>query len=116
MRNFPCTLRTIHSLRDLQKVRCLFWETGFYILNNEDITKQVQVFLRFCFILILDKTAHNLTGENATADELDRACFVDLVTKMLKVDASERITPSQILQHPFITMSHIVGTFDNSFP
>lgn len=45
----------------------------------------------------------------------DRDSFVDLLTKTVKVDASERITLSQILQHPFITMSHLVGTFDSSF-
>nr|XP_033488151.1 homeodomain-interacting protein kinase 1-like [Epinephelus lanceolatus] len=33
---------------------------------------------------------------------------------MLTVDSCERITPSEILQHPFITMSHLVVTFDNS--
>ncbi|XP_038571109.1 homeodomain-interacting protein kinase 1-like [Micropterus salmoides] len=61
----------------------------------------------------LKKVSCKLSGEDASADECDRASFVDLITKTLKVDASERITPSQILQHRFITMSHLVGTFDS---
>ncbi|KAL7405878.1 hypothetical protein ABVT39_009117 [Epinephelus coioides] len=60
------------------------------------------------------RALHDVPEEDAGADECDRANFVDLLKKMLTVDSSERITPSQILQHPFITMSHLVGTFDNS--
>ncbi|KAM7395357.1 hypothetical protein PAMA_006899 [Pampus argenteus] len=56
---------------------------------------------------------YKLSGEDARADQCDRESFVDLLTKMLKMDMSERITPSQILQHPFITMGHLEG-FSNS--
>ncbi|XP_044055454.1 homeodomain-interacting protein kinase 3-like isoform X2 [Siniperca chuatsi] len=62
----------------------------------------------------LKKASCKLSGEDASADECDWASFINLLTKTLKMDASERITPSQILQHPFITMSHLVGTFKNS--
>ncbi|XP_027146300.1 homeodomain-interacting protein kinase 2 isoform X4 [Larimichthys crocea] len=61
-----------------------------------------------------DMVPEELSGEDASIDACERASFVDLLTRMLKVDASERITPSQILQHPYITMSHLVETFDNS--
>ena len=67
-----------------------------------------------CFTLVLLKAPHKLSGENARADHCDRESFVDLLTKMLRVDPADRITPSQILQHPFITMSHLVGAFDTS--
>eukprot|EP00064_Thunnus_orientalis_P006703 superscaffoldBa00000712_g6721 len=56
---------------------------------------------------------YELSREDAEADQCDRASFVDLLTRLLKVDMSERITPSQILQHPFITMTHLEG-FNNS--
>ncbi|XP_035529983.1 homeodomain-interacting protein kinase 3-like [Morone saxatilis] len=57
---------------------------------------------------ILYRMPHQLSRKDASADG---ACFVDLLSQMLKMDASERITPSQILQHPFVTMCHLV---DNS--
>ncbi|KAG8003212.1 Homeodomain-interacting protein kinase 1 [Nibea albiflora] len=61
-----------------------------------------------------DMVPDELSGEDASIDACERASFVDLLTMMLKVDAAERITPSQILHHPFITMGHLVETFDNS--
>ncbi|XP_062292926.1 homeodomain-interacting protein kinase 1-like [Scomber scombrus] len=59
------------------------------------------------------KTLDELSGEDAEADQSDRASFVDLLTKMLKVNVSERIRPSQILHHDFITMSHLRGFKDS---
>ncbi|KAM3857134.1 centromere protein L [Diretmus argenteus] len=35
--------------------------------------------------------------------------FVDLVQRMLKMDPSVRITPSEVLAHPFITRSHLAS-------
>jgi homeodomain interacting protein kinase len=42
------------------------------------------------------------------AEKLDRLFFVDLLKKMIHLDQNKRITPSQALQHPFITMDHLV--------
>ncbi|XP_042340031.1 homeodomain-interacting protein kinase 1-like [Plectropomus leopardus] len=61
-----------------------------------------------------DMTFENLPDEDADAYQCDRANFVELLKKMLTVDAFDRITPSEILQHPFITMSHLIGEFDSS--
>ena len=33
--------------------------------------------------------------------------FLDLLTDMFHLDPKERITPDQVLNHPFITMSHL---------
>ncbi|XP_069030775.1 homeodomain-interacting protein kinase 1-like [Embiotoca jacksoni] len=55
------------------------------------------------------------SAEDAKDDECDRASFVDLLSKMLKVDASERITPKQVLQHPFIVLSQLDGPSDSSY-
>ncbi|XP_077565986.1 homeodomain-interacting protein kinase 1-like [Stigmatopora nigra] len=54
-----------------------------------------------------------LSGEDARADDLDRRSFVDLLVQMLKLDPNDRIRPNQILQHPFITMSHLGGDFND---
>ncbi|KAM7367873.1 hypothetical protein PAMP_014142 [Pampus punctatissimus] len=62
--------------------------------------------------LLEHKAIYKLSGEDAKADQCDRESFVDLLTRMLKMDMS-RITPSQILKHPFITMGHLEG-FNNS--
>uniref|UniRef100_H3BZC1 Protein kinase domain-containing protein n=1 Tax=Tetraodon nigroviridis TaxID=99883 RepID=H3BZC1_TETNG len=37
----------------------------------------------------------------------DRRQFVDLLKCLLNVDSEKRISPTQALQHPFITMSHL---------
>uniref|UniRef100_A0A8C5DJQ9 Protein kinase domain-containing protein n=1 Tax=Gouania willdenowi TaxID=441366 RepID=A0A8C5DJQ9_GOUWI len=33
--------------------------------------------------------------------------FIDLLKKMLRLDGAKRISPTEALQHPFITMSHL---------
>uniref|UniRef100_A0A8C5G1N7 Protein kinase domain-containing protein n=1 Tax=Gouania willdenowi TaxID=441366 RepID=A0A8C5G1N7_GOUWI len=40
-------------------------------------------------------------------DEFDRKAFIDLLKKMLRLDGAKRISPTEALQHPFITMSHL---------
>ncbi|UJR34379.1 hypothetical protein I4U23_021787 [Adineta vaga] len=42
------------------------------------------------------------------AEKLDRLFFVDLLKKMIHLDKNLRITPNQALNHPFITMDHLV--------
>ncbi|XP_051912188.1 homeodomain-interacting protein kinase 2-like [Hippocampus zosterae] len=49
--------------------------------------------------------------DEQTGEDVDRRSFVDLLVKMLQLDPDERIKPNQILQHPFITMSHLLGNF-----
>ena len=41
------------------------------------------------------------------ADETSCDIFMDLLKRMLHLDPEERITPGQVLEHPFITMSHL---------
>ncbi|XP_053270333.1 homeodomain-interacting protein kinase 3-like [Pleuronectes platessa] len=57
---------------------------------------------------------HETSGKDGDAGESDLANFINLLTQMLKVDPSERITPRGILEHPFLTMSHLQGEFKNS--
>ena len=66
------------------------------------------------FVLILSKMADRTSEQGGGANECDLVNFISLLTQMLKVDPSERITPRGILEHPFITMSHFQGEFNNS--
>ncbi|KAI2649528.1 Homeodomain-interacting protein kinase 1 [Labeo rohita] len=41
-------------------------------------------------------------------DAADRREFIDLLKKMLTLDADKRITPTKTLNHPFVTMAHLL--------
>ncbi|KAG9272926.1 homeodomain-interacting protein kinase 3 isoform X1 [Astyanax mexicanus] len=61
----------------------------------------------------LDDIAHvnlvmNLEGSDLMAEKVDRGEFVVLLKKMLLIDAEKRIVPSDALNHPFITMQHLL--------
>nr|XP_043876856.1 homeodomain-interacting protein kinase 2-like [Solea senegalensis] len=60
---------------------------------------------------ILQKAPYRVSDKDTFCEICERVSFADLVTKMLTVDAADRITPMQILQHPFITMDHLVDIF-----
>uniref|UniRef100_A0A672HDV9 Protein kinase domain-containing protein n=1 Tax=Salarias fasciatus TaxID=181472 RepID=A0A672HDV9_SALFA len=46
-------------------------------------------------------------SDDLEALQSDREAFVDLVTKMLSIDPAQRITPVQMLEHPFFSLSHL---------
>nr|XP_015820456.2 homeodomain-interacting protein kinase 2 isoform X2 [Nothobranchius furzeri] len=50
----------------------------------------------------------DLEGSDMLAEKADRREFIDLLTKMLTIDADKRITPIETLNHPFVTMSHLL--------
>ncbi|XP_066541538.1 homeodomain-interacting protein kinase 3 isoform X2 [Hoplias malabaricus] len=50
----------------------------------------------------------NLEGSDLLAEKVDRAEFVVLLKKMLLIDAEKRIVPSDALNHPFVTMQHLL--------
>uniref|UniRef100_A0A668V332 non-specific serine/threonine protein kinase n=1 Tax=Oreochromis aureus TaxID=47969 RepID=A0A668V332_OREAU len=50
----------------------------------------------------------DLEGSDMLAEKADRREFIDLLTKMLTIDADKRITPVETLNHPFVTMSHLL--------
>ncbi len=45
----------------------------------------------------------------------DMLLFVDLLKGMFHLDAEERLTPRQVLEHPFITLAHMTDFRDISF-
>lgn len=50
----------------------------------------------------------NLEGTDILAEKADRREFIDLLKKMLTLDADKRITPMKTLNHPFVTMTHLL--------
>eukprot|EP00062_Callorhinchus_milii_P013412 gi/632961603/ref/XP_007896846.1/ PREDICTED: homeodomain-interacting protein kinase 2-like [Callorhinchus milii] len=50
----------------------------------------------------------NLEGSEMLAEKADRREFIDLLKKMLTIDADKRITPIETLSHSFVTMTHLV--------
>ncbi|XP_053120505.1 homeodomain-interacting protein kinase 3 [Hemicordylus capensis] len=50
----------------------------------------------------------DLEGSDLLAEKADRREFVSLLKKMLLIDADSRITPADTLNHPFVTMKHLL--------
>ena len=46
-------------------------------------------------------------GNNDFVSKMDCEQFVSLLTLMLSFDPAHRATPTQALQHPFLTMHHL---------
>ncbi|KAH0620861.1 hypothetical protein JD844_021711 [Phrynosoma platyrhinos] len=61
----------------------------------------------------LDEIVHvnmvmDLEGSDLLAEKADRREFVSLLKKMLLIDADLRISPVDTLNHPFVTMKHLL--------
>ncbi|XP_067856014.1 homeodomain-interacting protein kinase 2 isoform X1 [Heptranchias perlo] len=50
----------------------------------------------------------DLEGSEMLAEKADRREFIDLLKKMLTIDADKRITPIETLSNPFVTMNHLL--------
>ncbi|KAI9515419.1 hypothetical protein NQZ68_026153 [Dissostichus eleginoides] len=61
------------------------------------------------------KPPRHLLDEDTAAETEDRQEFLDLLKKMLHLDIDRRISPSELLQHPFITLNHLAQNHQNSF-
>ncbi|CAO2610884.1 Homeodomain-interacting protein kinase 3 [Lemmus lemmus] len=53
-------------------------------------------------------TVMDLEGSDLLAEKADRREFVNLLKKMLLIDADLRITPIETLNHPFVNMKHLL--------
>ncbi|XP_044215442.1 homeodomain-interacting protein kinase 3-like isoform X3 [Thunnus albacares] len=56
----------------------------------------------------------HLSDEDIMAEIDDRENFVELLKQMLEFDVAKRITPSQLLQDPFISMRDIAARYPDS--
>ncbi|KAM4676186.1 homeodomain-interacting protein kinase 2 isoform 2-T2 [Discoglossus pictus] len=70
-------------------------EARKYIFNCLDDMAQVNM-------------ASDLEGSDMLVEKADRREFIDLLKKMLTIDADKRITPIETLNHPFVTMTHLL--------
>ncbi|XP_068133443.1 homeodomain-interacting protein kinase 2 isoform X2 [Hyperolius riggenbachi] len=70
-------------------------EARKYIFNCLDDMAQVNM-------------ASDLEGSDMLVEKADRREFIDLLKKMLTIDADKRITPIETLSHPFVTMTHLL--------
>uniref|UniRef100_A0A4W4EQP2 non-specific serine/threonine protein kinase n=1 Tax=Electrophorus electricus TaxID=8005 RepID=A0A4W4EQP2_ELEEL len=70
-------------------------EARKYIFNCLDDMMQVNL-------------SSHLEGTDMLAEKADRREFIDLLKRMLRLDADKRITPTKTLGHPFVTMSHLL--------
>ncbi|XP_075458604.1 homeodomain-interacting protein kinase 2-like isoform X3 [Ascaphus truei] len=70
-------------------------EARKYIFNCLDDMAQVNM-------------ASDLEGSDMLVEKADRREFIDLLKKMLTIDADKRITPLETLNHPFVTMTHLL--------
>ncbi|XP_076828227.1 homeodomain-interacting protein kinase 1-like [Brachyhypopomus gauderio] len=68
-------------------------ETRRYIFDRLDDMKQVNMPI--------------LEGTDVQVEKADRWEFINLLKKMLTLDAGKRITPLETLKHPFVTMAHL---------
>ncbi|KAM8975877.1 homeodomain-interacting protein kinase 1 isoform 2-T2 [Pelodytes ibericus] len=50
----------------------------------------------------------DLEGTDMLAEKADRREYIDLLKKMLTIDADKRITPLKTLNQPFATMNHLL--------
>ncbi|XP_039218315.1 homeodomain-interacting protein kinase 2 isoform X2 [Crotalus tigris] len=50
----------------------------------------------------------DLEGSDMLVEKADRREFIDLLKKMLTIDADKRITPIETLNHPFVNMTHLL--------
>uniref|UniRef100_A0A8C5M277 non-specific serine/threonine protein kinase n=1 Tax=Leptobrachium leishanense TaxID=445787 RepID=A0A8C5M277_9ANUR len=50
----------------------------------------------------------DLEGTDMLTEKADRRAYIDLLKKMLTIDADKRITPLKTLNHAFTTMTHLL--------
>ncbi|XP_043944111.1 homeodomain-interacting protein kinase 2 [Protopterus annectens] len=67
---------------------------------------------KYVFNCLDDMAQVNMTteleGSDMLVEKADRREFIDLLKKMLTIDADKRITPIETLNHPFVTMTHLL--------
>ncbi|XP_029912344.1 homeodomain-interacting protein kinase 2-like [Myripristis murdjan] len=93
-------LKTQREVRKEMRIKSR--ETRRYQLKNLDDLKQVH------------QSDHASDVSFSTAKLRDQRQFVDMLKQMLHLDARRRITPSQLLEHPFISMSHLENMYPES--
>ncbi|XP_029013122.1 homeodomain-interacting protein kinase 1 isoform X2 [Betta splendens] len=71
-------------------------------------SKEARKYIFNCLDDMMQVNMINLEGTDILAEKADRREFIDLLKKMLTLDADKRITPMKTLNHPFVTMTHLL--------
>ncbi|KAI7794440.1 putative homeodomain-interacting protein kinase 1 [Triplophysa rosa] len=71
-------------------------------------SKEARKYIFNCLDDMMQVNMTNLEGTDVLAEKADRREFIDLLKKMLTLDADKRITPTRTLNHPFVTMAHLL--------
>lgn len=103
---FNCLDDMMQVCSSFMRLQCL----GNHTQNQQYYVHLLIVFVQptgvFC-VLQVNLSSH-LEGTDMLAEKADRREFIDLLKRMLRLDADKRITPTKTLGHPFVTMSHLV--------
>lgn len=91
-----------NCLDDMMQVR-----NTLSTLFNTVWPRVLDVWLVRALFVQVNLSSH-LEGTDMLAEKADRREFIDLLKRMLRLDADKRITPTKTLGHPFVTMSHLV--------
>ena len=73
-------------------------ETRKYIFNCLEDMAQVNV-------------PNDLDGADLAAEKVDRSAFIQILKRMLTIDQKCRITPREALNHPFLTLTNLLGEY-----
>ncbi|XP_041701614.1 homeodomain-interacting protein kinase 1 isoform X3 [Coregonus clupeaformis] len=71
-------------------------------------SKESRKYIFNCLDDMMQVNMTSLVGTDVQAEKADRREFIDLLKKMLTLDADKRITPMKTLNHPFVTMTHLL--------
>ncbi|KAA0706683.1 Homeodomain-interacting protein kinase 1 [Triplophysa tibetana] len=71
-------------------------------------SKEARKYIFNCLDDMMQVNMTTLEGTDILAEKADRREFIDLLKKMLTLDADKRITPTRTLNHPFVTMAHLL--------
>ncbi|KAK1784513.1 hypothetical protein P4O66_023116, partial [Electrophorus voltai] len=71
-------------------------------------SKETRKYIFTCLDDMMQVNTTSLEGADVLAEKADRGEFIDLLNKMLTLDADKRIMPMKALKHSFVTMSHLL--------
>ncbi|XP_036389110.1 homeodomain-interacting protein kinase 1 [Megalops cyprinoides] len=71
-------------------------------------SKEARKYIFNCLDDMMQVNMTKLEGTDMLAEKADRREFIDLLKRMLTLDAEKRITPMKTLTHPFVTMAHLL--------
>ncbi|CDQ84302.1 unnamed protein product [Oncorhynchus mykiss] len=71
-------------------------------------SKEARKYIFNCLDDMMQVNMTSLAGTDIQAEKADRREFIDLLKKMLTLDADKRITPMKTLNHTFVTMTHLL--------